>query len=215
MSKDWYYCRQQYINSPRDPPPGWRCLHCESKSSPCHLYQHDPNTNVVLRYPLLRFEQKSGPVVGTVAKHIYSKTSKAYFMVSEETLEATPKKTSKLSYSPAGSEYRVILRDEAGCWGGLLHRHNQSQLDLLKHDRTCELVAISSGYASNDSKRNTMPALHEWHLSEGPGYQYVYHFYNVLWIEWKDGIAYRRAIGCVKKSVWDAQNLEPIDSTPG
>jgi hypothetical protein len=42
-----------------------------------------------------------------------------------------------------------------------------------------------------------------------------YEFYNVLWIEWKDGIAYRKGVGRVEKSMWEAQPLEWIQVTLG
>jgi hypothetical protein len=42
-----------------------------------------------------------------------------------------------------------------------------------------------------------------------------YEFINVLWIEWEEGIAYRKAYGRVMKSAWEAQELEWIDLTLG
>jgi hypothetical protein len=36
-----------------------------------------------------------------------------------------------------------------------------------------------------------------------------YHFYNVLWIERKGVIAYRRAAGRVPKVIWEANRTEP------
>jgi hypothetical protein len=36
-----------------------------------------------------------------------------------------------------------------------------------------------------------------------------------MWIEWKDGIAYRRALGRVEKKLWEQQDLEEIDVTLG
>jgi hypothetical protein len=39
--------------------------------------------------------------------------------------------------------------------------------------------------------------------------------YNVLWIEWVDGIAYRKAIGQVAKSAWDSHTDDWIDVVLG
>jgi hypothetical protein len=39
----------------------------------------------------------------------------------------------------------------------------------------------------------------------------VYLFHNVLWIEWKDGIAYRKALGRVMTAAWERQNMVEID----
>jgi hypothetical protein len=40
-------------------------------------------------------------------------------------------------------------------------------------------------------------------------------FYTVLWIERKDGIAYRRACGWVPKHVWEAYATGPVEVTLG
>lgn len=40
-------------------------------------------------------------------------------------------------------------------------------------------------------------------------------FYDVLWIEWTDGIAYRKGCGFVKKELWEDQDLEGIDLIMG
>jgi hypothetical protein len=66
----------------------------------------------------------------------------------------------------------------------------------------CDLVAISEG--SNSSPPDPMVDLHgDW--------PYLKEFYNVLWIEWVDGIAYRKALGKVAKNVWDSHPEEWID----
>lgn len=36
-------------------------------------------------------------------------------------------------------------------------------------------------------------------------------FYYVLWIEWKEGIAYRKGLGRVLKEAWDREATEVID----
>ena len=43
----------------------------------------------------------------------------------------------------------------------------------------------------------------------------VCEFYNVLWIERRDGVAYRRACGWVPKWVWEAHATETVDVTLG
>ncbi|CAF3458153.1 unnamed protein product [Fusarium graminearum] len=36
-------------------------------------------------------------------------------------------------------------------------------------------------------------------------------FYGVLWVEWVDGIAYRKGCGYVKKELWEEQGLEDVN----
>lgn len=39
----------------------------------------------------------------------------------------------------------------------------------------------------------------------------MYEWYNVLWIWWKDGVAYRNALGRVFKEFWENHELEVAD----
>lgn len=52
---------------------------------------------------------------------------------------------------------------------------------------------------------------HEGQLKPSP----TYTFYNVLWIEWDDGIAYRRGSGTVREEMWTKQNPEPFSLVLG
>jgi hypothetical protein len=39
----------------------------------------------------------------------------------------------------------------------------------------------------------------------------IYKFYNVLWVRWEDGIAYRMALGRVEQDYWNSAPTEEID----
>ncbi|KAF2122240.1 heterokaryon incompatibility protein-domain-containing protein [Lophiotrema nucula] len=102
----------------------------------------------------------------------------------------------------------------------------------------CEMIAISRGYCDMVQKPETW--LHETrnldclleiaHMqnikldvqTQLPNYlEYLrqriryYEFYNVMWIERKDGIAYRKAVGRVFKKAWERLALEEIDVVLG
>lgn len=64
----------------------------------------------------------------------------------------------------------------------------------------CELVAISKG---NDFIQPMEPG------------KETYTFYNVLWIKWDNGIAYRRGVGRVKRETWESMELEDVDLVLG
>lgn len=40
-------------------------------------------------------------------------------------------------------------------------------------------------------------------------------FYGVLWVEWKDKVAYRRGCGFIEKSMWDQSGAEEVDLVLG
>jgi len=115
------------------------------------------------------------------------------------------------TYSPL---YR--LRDAEGAWIGILQLHNwpESDYSSSSHRLACELVEISRGYAYEGKATLGMD---EWYHSDRPKLPEgeKYEFVNVLWVEWDEGIAYRKAIGRVMKSAWDAQELEWIDLVLG
>jgi hypothetical protein len=75
----------------------------------------------------------------------------------------------------------------------------------------CELISISTGHAHYiEGVKDLGLQDCEDQPRKGP-----YEFYNVLWIEWEDGIAYRKGVGRVEKNMWEAQPLERIDVTLG
>jgi hypothetical protein len=57
--------------------------------------------------------------------------------------------------------------------------------------------------------------MEEYCISERPKDSERYEYYNVLWIEWDDGVAYRKAVGRVEKRVWESLSLESIDLVLG
>lgn len=67
-------------------------------------------------------------------------------------------------------------------------------------DGRVELVAISMMYRQPGRKRWEEPLGRERPQS-----------YNVLWVEWIDGIAYRKGIGEVRRDVWESRERELVD----
>jgi hypothetical protein len=108
------------------------------------------------------------------------------------------------------------LCDAEGAWVGVLQLPSELRSDLSNSsDRLFyELVEISRGYAYEGY---TARGLDEWDILERPRLPKgeKYEFVNVLWVEWEEGIAYRKAYGRVMKSVWETQKLEWIDLVLG
>jgi hypothetical protein len=69
-----------------------------------------------------------------------------------------------------------------------------------------ELVAISRGAL----QRVFCDGLDELSLGEHPKDSDRYEYYNVLWIKWENGVAYRHGLGRVLKSIWESQGLEGV-----
>jgi hypothetical protein len=39
----------------------------------------------------------------------------------------------------------------------------------------------------------------------------IYKYYSVLWIEWQDGIAYRKPVGRIEEKTWEREATEWIE----
>lgn len=94
--------------------------------------------------------------------------------------------------------------------------HGQAQLilppqffDQLQEHATCHLVAISEAEVGDADRLNDMfsfsltgrPACLENDDRAMP-------FYNILWIQWYGHLAYRKALGIIRKNEWDALKAE-------
>lgn len=93
----------------------------------------------------------------------------------------------------------------------------------LPTGKTCELICIgqmdmswgnSTYYRMYESRRFHKSCAKGCFQDRKPcslGSDWRYECYNVLWIEWEDGIAYRVALGRIFKDYWDKAEKEKID----
>ncbi|CZR54195.1 uncharacterized protein PAC_04078 [Phialocephala subalpina] len=109
------------------------------------------------------------------------------------------------------SHWAGIIQSTAECWH---YHHDETGQHLIPSDEVAgDLVIVCESY----SVEGVYETFVEWEFEERPkgptGSKYEY--YNVLWVEWDDGIAYRKGCGRVMKSVCDALEPEWIDLTLG
>jgi hypothetical protein len=93
---------------------------------------------------------------------------------------------------------------------GYLQLHNKDDSADFRteaepnHGRRVELVATSKGYTGK---------IYDWELAEATAKasgtedlaRQLKDCYFVLWIEWENGVAYRRGAGAVTVEVWDVE----------
>jgi hypothetical protein len=104
----------------------------------------------------------------------------------------------------------ITLTDQSGEWAGVLDS-NISDPDDVVPGQPCELIAISSGVAQHDFLRRARFYMEEWEHAEQIKHKDTYEFINVLWIEWQESIAYRKALGRVWKDAWHRQSRKEVD----
>lgn len=76
-----------------------------------------------------------------------------------------------------------------------------------------ELIELSAGSVPNQETEKD--SFDHWPRTECPKTGGIYGFFNIMAIEWEDGVAYRQAIGRVVKSAWQRLATEETELTLG
>jgi hypothetical protein len=211
--------RKTFFGQDREPPPNWTRHKCypnvprdagsiasfdgypdDGCALPHYAYKHD-SVPEPFWYPIPLCSETQDHLLWPTAPFLSCKAEMAWFYLGEEISRA------RMSFS---------IRDLDGSWAGAIRLHEHlPKGSLISYDQKsvprqkCELAAISLGHAYNSMEDLD---LDEWKMIERPESTRIkYEFYNVLWIEWKEGFAYRKGIGRVVKEIWECQKLKCID----
>lgn len=121
----------------------------------------------------------------------------------------------------------VSLLDSEGTWAGVLRlnkgwgddsssehsdKDDADELDSTSMD-LLEFIELSKGEVQNQVTEDV--SFNEWYCPQCPTHSGLYKFYNVMCIEWQDGIAYRKAVGRVIDHVWERVATEVVNFTLG
>lgn len=172
---------------------------------PRFVYRHDSEPNTDFYFPVPTAQDTPSPPAPLFDNLLCCKTQKTTFYIGKQHVDE--------------SKFRIYhaLVDQQQQWSGILQLHSSDQLlpDNDFSSNPCELVVISEGYMIEGS--SGIYVIVEWEFEERPkgAIGTKYEFFNVLWVEWEDGIAYRKGYGRVMKSAWEAQGPEMIDLTLG
>ncbi|KAF2095221.1 hypothetical protein NA57DRAFT_79709 [Rhizodiscina lignyota] len=117
-----------------------------------------------------------------------------------------------IEITPMVTWYKTSRQTGERCW--MIHSNVSSREDLIQGE-TCEVIIISAGSARRDEIDLAKVWLPEWKSIDEIKELALYEFYNVLWIERKGDVAYRKALGRVWKEAWHRQDVEEIDVVLG
>ena len=154
-------------------------------------------------YPVPVTETPLGPFADTWSPFLCFSTFRQHFIFSGSSFDPVP-----VYY--ADRCLWINLQSLSGTWAGILESNITMEADvLLLKGLTCETILVSTEAV----KREFIPLITytEMDFCDAIKPMQVYEFYNVLWIEWQDGIARRKAIGRVWKEAWDMQTSEKVD----
>ncbi|KAK7408643.1 hypothetical protein QQX98_009207 [Neonectria punicea] len=170
--------------------------------TPVSFFKNAKHPEYEFRYPIPIPEPGSKPLV--INPPFISCTTRRAYLFPEERFHKFYGKAPMFS-----------LRDESGRWAGTLEPlvRMSASADRMEmtEDEALEAVEIARGCCPDTTAPKT--GVEELGHPERPGAadDGWYHFYWVMWIEWEQGIAYRRGIGRVCTKVWEMQSKEDVD----
>lgn len=178
-------------------PDGWT-KETTPQGNPYYLNQSVPSIRLRLPIPLSNHDNASMP--DNESRFLFFKAQHAWLLTRPDIrIHILPPKYVKL-YDPSGN------------WAGSLILHTL-QTDPLPPRESCELLPLSLATVDTDSA--APPGVDTVLLPKRNRDCKACKFYFVMWIEWGDGIAYRKAVGKVDKDIWDQQNPTTIDVVLG
>ena len=213
----WSIYQNLYMDMKTEPPPGWTRHYAPFSSinnlsddstnaqpSIC-FYRHQTDSNTDFWFPIPMGEQINDSAPVSPGSLLSCRTQKAWLHIGEK-------------YQDRKNCRSVHTKDNE--WAGILYLEEGQSLELVSEENRgvagslCEFALLSltekqSQKDGCDSVWNNSPQ--EWEYRARNKATGSHQFYNVLWIEWLHGIAYRRAYGQIKKALWDRQEIEYFD----
>jgi hypothetical protein len=207
-----YQDRVKGLTSLGDLPQGW--------SENSNGFQHECDNHTLFKYPIpIQDHRINEPTNGSQYTPAFSpprlylsfSTTHAYFDI-EFYCFKSPNPSGPSQGMCIGIAIANILTP-SGSWAGHFRSHDLSLgVHSLNHDgkERLEFVAISEGEERNGSHVFDMEFMIEHMDDKG-----LVRFVNVLWIERREGVAYRRGLGHIVKSAWDESKKKEADIVLG
>ena len=213
----WFENRDSFKDFTKPLPAGWtrhKVLTNDSSEGEARLYPDGCNGHIFKHrnmpdndcdsfyfpFPVTDIQESTPPFIPDQTSYIFCETKRARLWAHQaENDEELHELNANI----------VKICNKGGRSIGELHLHNEGQLEHFPKTVTndapampIELVAIyrSRTYAKTfdkEQKRYTYPHT-------------VAESYQVLWVEWVDGVAYRLASGHVGKADWEDSDLEDV-----
>jgi hypothetical protein len=213
IQPSWHSYRSRFITGDEEVPNGWSRYiyqptdeserYPESGITPSYFYKHESDPMTEFWYPIPLADNNESSVLNPAASLISCRTLRTWLYVGEAI--------------NVFEEPCVTIRDKRGRWAGMLYLPEPlpSPPATTKRGtdrkRQCELVMVSRGYSPIELFADVLEELEQEEFVTALGASDIYEYYNVLWIEWQDGIAYRKAIGRIEKDIWEREATEWID----
>lgn len=223
----WSTWRERYKSPASKLPPGWKKRRrSNSKSSADkvppdgygkYVYSHKSSEITTFWYPVPLSDPDSRPHSTPQTAFLFGSVETARLYVAGPTY----RQPCWSIQNEESESLLVTLVDSKKEWAGVLrlHRRDYFSRDGLDPEETpveIQLIAISQGSIPNglSAAEGTMD-IKEYMVEERPKDGDSYEYYNVMWISYREGIAFREAVGRVHKRMWMSLNPQTIDVVLG
>jgi hypothetical protein len=199
-------------------PAGWSrvkpsnlTLNANDYPNDLWAFKHEDIPNAEFIHPIPIPLKPLAPNADSWSNYLTFQTARCFLFSGDVLGTAHERKAwSKISNSMVPYCLSFLLIDSQRQWAGMIYSNFSNPKDLVPGQK-CEVIIISGGVAQLDRDKSLKTWLEEWKVIDDINSEDTYEFYNVLWIEWKGEIAYRKALGRVWKSAWERQHVEEID----
>lgn len=192
---------------PAELPRGWS-MGPDTNPYDCQLYHHTCAPSQPFRYPIPIRDQYKAHIPPITAGYLKCTTRHGRLRLS-------------FPYNTTASSCPAVdILTQEGKWAGVLRlnctRDNANAYVTKvrrEHDGLVELIEISAGEVQNQPIEEK--SFDEWNKPDCPRHEGLYEFVNVLWVKYEGSVAYREALGRVKKEMWNDVAKETIPITLG
>ncbi|KAI1271993.1 heterokaryon incompatibility protein-domain-containing protein [Xylaria sp. FL0933] len=191
-------------------PEGWSRVSKiqDGATQEAFFYDHLPGDAFL--WPLHIPDHPSDELAGSFEPYLSFRTSRAFLVVGERLEHAWEEKVWSVSANSVVPRASMLhLYSYNGDWAGIVISNGVEESRDSSRE-VCECIVISEGLAWRDTD-DEHTSLEEWDQVHVIQSLTKYEFYNVLWIEWEQGIAYRKAVGRVWREAWKQLETSNID----
>lgn len=193
INSSWFEFRKRYGGQGGDgtpPPPGW------ARDSKSLYYTHQSRPGFGLEYPLPVADHETEVQSNPQTQFLFCQTSRLYFPIHRDTRLAERDGCLDILSEELDTIISLAISDPADV--------NQLRNKVAKEVAVrIEMVAVCKGWVKMNlhSPRTGAPEL--FGRFGRPPMTKTRDGYFVLWIEWSNGVAYRKGVGRVVKEVWE------------
>ena len=215
----WHKCAKREWGHDTPLPEGWKHIEDKDRRKKGQKFEHKAIGNIgfMFPFPVPLAIRKETPELSSPLLDFDTKSCR---LTLGDSFRPRASVLVDVGVATPAAFLHINLRDPRGKWAGIIESLFLDEAQYVQ-GTSCELIAISKGRAKRRQKKQGM----KWYMHFQPfaemeivddlGEVKYYSFYNVLWIERKGGIAYRKALGRVWEEIWDHLVIQDVHISLG